>query len=127
MTWQVSLGGRKQTRQGGSPVQSRGFPLRLSRHSRMIDYNSGPDVCILDRKSTGRRDPVRRPPRETPMSSVKEAARQIIDNLPDQATWDDLMYEIYVKQKIESGLDDIEAGRTIPHDQVKAELLGHED
>lgn len=56
------------------------------------------------------------------MSSVKEAARQIIDNLPDQATWDDLMYELYVKQKTEEGLADIEAGRTIPHEQVKAEL-----
>jgi predicted transcriptional regulator len=28
-----------------------------------------------------------------------------------------------VKQKIEEGLADIEAGRTIPHAQVKAELL----
>ena len=61
------------------------------------------------------------------MSSVKEAARQIIDNLPDQATWDDLMYELYVKQKIEEGLADIEADRTIPHEQVKAELLSNED
>jgi predicted transcriptional regulator len=61
------------------------------------------------------------------MSSIKEAARQIIENLPDQATWDDLMYELYVKQKIEEGLADIEAGRTIPHDQVKDELLRDED
>jgi predicted transcriptional regulator len=61
------------------------------------------------------------------MSSIKEAARQIIENLPDQATWDDLMYELYVKQKIEEGLADIEAGRTIPHEQVKDELLRDED
>jgi predicted transcriptional regulator len=61
------------------------------------------------------------------MSSVKEAARQIIENLPDQATWDDLMYELYVKQKIEEGLSDIEGGRTVPHEQVKRELLGDED
>ncbi len=59
------------------------------------------------------------------MPSAKDAARQIIEQLPDQATWDDIMYELYVKQKIEEGLADIEAGRTIPHDQVKAELLGH--
>ena len=61
------------------------------------------------------------------MSTAKEAARQIIDHLPEQASWDDIMYELYVKQKIEEGLDDIEAGRTIPHEQVKAELLGHGD
>lgn len=58
------------------------------------------------------------------MASAKEAARQIIEHLPEQATWDDIMYELYVKQKIEEGLTDIEAGRTIPHEEVKAELLG---
>jgi hypothetical protein len=36
------------------------------------------------------------------MSSVKEAARSIVDNLPEQATSDDLMYELYVKQKIDA-------------------------
>ncbi len=61
------------------------------------------------------------------MQRAKDAARQIIDHLPDQATWDDIMYELYVKQKIEEGLADIKAGRTIPHEQIKAELLGHGD
>ncbi|GJL52623.1 MAG: hypothetical protein NPIRA01_38500 [Nitrospirales bacterium] len=57
------------------------------------------------------------------MSTAKQAAKKIIDQLPDQATWDDIMYELYVKQKIEAGLADIEAGRTVSHEQVKAELL----
>ncbi len=61
------------------------------------------------------------------MSSAKDAARKIIEQLPEQATWDDIMYELYVKQKIEEGLADIKAGRTIPHEQVKAELLGRGD
>ena len=61
------------------------------------------------------------------MPSAKDAARQIIEHLPDQATWDDIMYELYVKQKIEEGLADIEAGRTIPHEEVKAELLSRGD
>lgn len=29
------------------------------------------------------------------MATPKEAATQIIDHLPDQATWDDIMYELY--------------------------------
>lgn len=49
------------------------------------------------------------------MPSAKDAARQIIERLPDQATWDDIMYELYVKQKIEEGLANIEAGRTTPN------------
>ena len=57
-------------------------------------------------------------------TTAKQAARELIEHLPDQSSWDDIMYQLYVKQKIEEGLADIGTGRTIPHDQVKAELLG---
>ena len=60
------------------------------------------------------------------MSSVKEAAQAVIERLRDDATWDDLMYELYVKQKIEQGIADVEAQRVVPHDRVKTELLGSE-
>ncbi len=56
------------------------------------------------------------------MESVKERAKQIIDALPEQATWDDIMYELYVKQKIEAGLRAVEDGRTVPQEQVRATL-----
>jgi predicted transcriptional regulator len=58
------------------------------------------------------------------MATAKEAARALIEHLPEQATWDEIMYELYVKQKIEAGLADVRAGRTVPHEEVKAELLG---
>lgn len=57
------------------------------------------------------------------MQTPKQAARQSIDHLPDQATWDDIMYELYVKQKIEEGLKDAEEGCVISHEDVKRELL----
>lgn len=57
------------------------------------------------------------------MSAVKEAARSIVDNLPEQASWDDLMYELYVKQKIEAGLAAADNGQTVPHEEVKARLI----
>jgi len=57
------------------------------------------------------------------MPSAKDAARQIIEQLPEQATWDDIMYELYVKQKIEAGLKAVEEGRTIPHEEMKRRLL----
>lgn len=60
------------------------------------------------------------------MSSVKEAAQEVIERLRDDATWDDLMYELYVKQKIEQGIADVEAHRVVQHDRVKAELLDGE-
>ncbi len=58
------------------------------------------------------------------MQNAKDAARQIIDHLPDQATWDDIMYELYVKQKIDTGLKAADEGRTVPHDEAKRRLLG---
>ena len=61
------------------------------------------------------------------MATAKEAAREILERLSDQVTWNDIMYELYVKQKLETGLADIEAGRTVPHQQLKAEILGHEN
>ena len=60
-------------------------------------------------------------------TTAKEAARQIIEHLPDQASWDDIMYGLYVKQKIEEGLADIEAGRTISHEKIRAEFPGNMD
>lgn len=60
-------------------------------------------------------------------TSATEAARKIIEHLPDQASWDDIMYELYVKQKIEAGLADVRAGRVIDHAQVKAEMLADAD
>jgi len=61
------------------------------------------------------------------MQTAKQAATQIINQMSDQASRDDIMYELYVKEKIEAGLADINAGRTIPHEQLKAELLSDEN
>ena len=57
------------------------------------------------------------------MATPKEVTKQLIDCLPDHAGWDEIMYELYVRSKIEEGMADIEAGRTIPHEEVKANLL----
>jgi len=58
------------------------------------------------------------------MPNAKDAARQIIEHMPDQATWDDIMYEFYVKQKIETGLNAATEGHTVPHEEAKRRLLG---
>ena len=65
--------------------------------------------------------------RSRAMATAKEAAREVLERLSDQVTWNDIMYELYVKQKLEAGLADIEAGRTVPHQQLKAEILGNEN
>ena len=52
-------------------------------------------------------------------TDVKTAARDAIDQLPDDATWDDVMYRIYVRQKIDAGLCDVENGRTMTTTEVR--------
>ncbi len=44
-------------------------------------------------------------------TDVKEQARRLVERLPENATWEDLMYEIYVRQAVEAGVADSEANR----------------
>lgn len=57
------------------------------------------------------------------MSAPKHAAKELIDHLPDQASWNDIMYALYLRQKIEAGLRAVVEGRTVPHEEVKRRLL----
>lgn len=50
----------------------------------------------------------------------KDEAHKIIDNMPQNATWDDLMREIYVRQTIKRGLADSNAGRTKDVNEIRA-------
>lgn len=52
-------------------------------------------------------------------TNIKEDATKLVRDLPEQATWDDLMYEIYVRQKIEEGLKAADEGRVLSHEEVK--------
>ena len=61
------------------------------------------------------------------MQSVKEMARELIEHLPDTATFDDLMHEFYVRQKMEAGLKAVNEGRTLSHDEARKQLLGDAD
>ena len=53
---------------------------------------------------------------------IKSEARRLIDALPDDATWDDVMHCVYVRQCIESGLDDAEAGRVVDVEHVRQQF-----
>ena len=46
------------------------------------------------------------------METTKQKAHQLLEKLPDSATWEDLMYQIYVRQSIEAGIKDSDEGRT---------------
>ena len=57
------------------------------------------------------------------MSIVKEEAKKILDRIPDNATWDDIMYEFYVRQKIDASLEAESAGEVVSHEEVEKRFL----
>ncbi|MEM8557833.1 MAG: hypothetical protein AAGG50_08405 [Bacteroidota bacterium] len=53
-------------------------------------------------------------------TGFKSEAHRLVDALPEDATWDDLMEQIYVRQAIEAGWADSESGRTVSVAEVRA-------
>jgi predicted transcriptional regulator len=54
--------------------------------------------------------------------SFKRRAHELIDALPDDADWKDLVYEASVIQDIEEGLRDSEAGRVVSNAEVRKQF-----
>jgi hypothetical protein len=51
--------------------------------------------------------------------SIKQTAHQLVENLPEDSTWEDLMYQIYVREVIEQGLEDSRANRVHTTDEIR--------
>ncbi len=47
------------------------------------------------------------------MLAAKQEVMSLLEKLPEDASLEDIQYHLYVRQKIEHGLDDIAAGRTL--------------
>ena len=56
--------------------------------------------------------------------SAKQAALETLDQIPDNADWDQIMYALYVREKIERGLKAVAEGRVLPQEDVRQRLLG---
>ena len=55
-------------------------------------------------------------------SGIKREAQRLVERLPENASWDDLMYEVYVRQAVERGIADADAGRVVSHDEAMSRL-----
>ncbi len=51
---------------------------------------------------------------------IKQALHALADQLPEDATWQDVLYEAYVRQSIEAGLSEARRGEFAGDDEVKA-------
>lgn len=58
-----------------------------------------------------------------PLPSPKETVLELVRQQPDDATWSDLMYRLYVRERIERGLQQIANGESEDGESVFEELL----
>jgi len=56
------------------------------------------------------------------MKTAKKEVRKILDQIPDDASLEDIQYHIYVCQKIERGLQDMDDGRVLSQKQVEKRM-----
>jgi len=56
----------------------------------------------------------------TNISDIKQALHALADQLPDNATWKDVVFEAYVRQEIEAGLSEARRGEFASPDDVQA-------
>ena len=56
------------------------------------------------------------------MSSVKEEMTRIIQEHPDDSSFDEILRELALARMIDRGLRDSEAGRTIRDDEMKRQM-----
>lgn len=54
--------------------------------------------------------------------AIKDEARRLVEQLPDGASWEDLIYRLYVRQAIEAGLKDCAEGRTLSVEEVRRQF-----
>jgi hypothetical protein len=56
------------------------------------------------------------------MGRVKKAVLDLVKRMLDDCTFEDVQYQLYVRQKIERGLEAADTGRVVSHEQVKKRL-----
>jgi predicted transcriptional regulator len=56
---------------------------------------------------------------EVAVQTAKQEVQELLQNLPDDATLEDIQYHIYVKQKIAQGRADVRAGRVVSQEEVE--------
>lgn len=56
-------------------------------------------------------------------TNVKQAALEMIQRMPDDASLEDIMYELYFQARVDRGLRELDEERTVSHEEVKRSLV----
>lgn len=58
-------------------------------------------------------------PKDKRRPSIKDEARRLLDQLPEDVSWSDVVYAFHVRAGIEQGVEDSDAGRVKPVAEVR--------
>ena len=56
------------------------------------------------------------------MATAKEEIRKLLDTLPDDATWEDVQYSIYVRERVERGRREAEQAGLVDHEEIESRM-----
>ena len=56
------------------------------------------------------------------MPSAKEEIRKMLDTLPDDATWEDVQYSIYIRERIERGRREADEQKIVEQDEIELRM-----
>jgi predicted transcriptional regulator len=56
------------------------------------------------------------------MQTAKQEVGELLNNLPEDCTFDDIQYHLYVLQKINRGLRDVEEGNVYTQEEMEERL-----
>jgi len=56
------------------------------------------------------------------VKTAKDEVREILEGLPEDASLEEIQYQIYVRQKIDRGLKDLDEGRTVTQEEAERRM-----
>ncbi len=56
-------------------------------------------------------------------TGIKDEAIRLVQRLPDDSDWDDVMRAIYERIVVDRSRQDFAAGRTVPNDEARRRFL----
>jgi predicted transcriptional regulator len=56
------------------------------------------------------------------MNTAKDEVRKLLDRLPEETSFEEIQYQVYVLDAISRGSEEIDRGDAVEHEEVKRRL-----
>jgi predicted transcriptional regulator len=56
------------------------------------------------------------------MNTPKEVVQRLLSELPDEVSFEDIQYHIYVQEAVQRGLDAVERGEVVDQEEIERRM-----